>query len=99
MTESLSLLLNARGHPLTASVTGEVQCRTKLTGMPDLTLNFLDPTAMTDVAFHPSVRGARWRKEKVVSFVPRESASLLVPSCRELQLTPLLLQPTDPSHS
>ena len=74
VTESLSLLLSPRGTPIASSVSGEIQCRTKLTGMPDLTLNFLDPGAVTDCAFHPSVRGARWRKEKVVSFVPRELA-------------------------
>lgn len=43
--------------------------------MPDLSLNFTDPTVLGDAgaAFHSCVRYHRWRKEKVVSFVPRES--------------------------
>lgn len=40
--------------------------------MPDLSLNFTDPSILDEAAaFHSCVRYSRWMKDKVVSFVPR----------------------------
>lgn len=70
--ETLDYVLDKATRILTAGITGEVSCRSRLSGMPDLTLIFTDPGQLEDCAFHPSVRYARWNKDKVVSFVPRK---------------------------
>lgn len=38
----------------------QVDCCIKLTGMPDLTLTFMNPRLLDDVSFHPCVRFKRW---------------------------------------
>lgn len=72
--ETLDYVLDKATRILTAGITGDVSCRSRLSGMPDLTLSFTDPGQLEDCAFHPSVRYARWNKDKVVSFVPRKCA-------------------------
>jgi AP-3 complex subunit mu len=72
LTEHLSYILDSKSKITTASIAGDVACRSRLSGMPDLTLSFTDASQLEDCAFHSSVRYARWGKERVVSFVPRE---------------------------
>lgn len=74
LTETLTALLDPSGKPLVGSISGQMDCRSRLSGMPDLSLCFTDPSILGDAgaAFHSCVRYHRWRKEKVVSFVPRE---------------------------
>ena len=38
----------------------QIDCLVKLTGMPDLTMNFINPRLLDDVSFHPCVRFKRW---------------------------------------
>lgn len=71
--ESLDFVLDKNGRILSGGITGDVSSRSRLSGMPDLTLSFSDPSQLEDCAFHSSVRYGRWNKDKVVSFVPRES--------------------------
>ncbi|KAK2566040.1 AP-3 complex subunit mu-1 [Acropora cervicornis] len=42
----------------------------KLSGMPDLSLCFVNSRLLEDPSFHPCVRLKRWESEKVLSFVP-----------------------------
>ncbi|GAA5969866.1 hypothetical protein JCM11641_008069 [Rhodosporidiobolus odoratus] len=75
LTETLSFLLDASGKPVTGSISGEMACRSRLSGMPDLSLTFVDPSILEEsAAFHSSVRYNRWSKDKVVSFVPPDGA-------------------------
>ncbi|CAL4121195.1 unnamed protein product, partial [Meganyctiphanes norvegica] len=48
----------------------QIDCCIKLTGMPDLTLTFINPRLFDDVSFHPCVRLKRWESERMLSFVP-----------------------------
>jgi AP-3 complex subunit mu len=41
-----------------------------LSGVPDLTLTFVDPELIDDCSFHPCVRYNRFERDRVVSFVP-----------------------------
>ncbi|KAJ3130230.1 pre-mRNA-splicing factor syf1 [Physocladia obscura] len=70
--ESLNVLLDKNGKILSGNISGEVRCTSKLSGMPDLTLNFQNPKIFEDVmtAFHPCVRYFRFDKERIISFVP-----------------------------
>ncbi|KAK4057449.1 hypothetical protein OIO90_001518 [Microbotryomycetes sp. JL221] len=74
MIETLEFVLDKTGKILTGNITGEVECRSKLSGMPDLNLSFTDPTQLDDCAFHPSVRFGKWNKDKLISFVPPDGS-------------------------
>ncbi|GAA5866838.1 hypothetical protein JCM3774_001817 [Rhodotorula dairenensis] len=80
LTETLTALLEPSGKPLVGSVSGQMDCRSRLSGMPDLSLSFTDPSVLGDAsaAFHSCVRYHRWRKEKLVSFVPPDGAFTLL---------------------
>lgn len=46
----------------------QIDCLIKLSGMPDLTLTFINPRLLDDVSFHPCVRFKRWEVSQ-----PRDS--------------------------
>ncbi|KAH8287138.1 hypothetical protein KR054_003712, partial [Drosophila jambulina] len=48
----------------------QIDCCIKLSGMPDLTLSFMNPRLFDDVSFHPCVRFKRWEAERLLSFIP-----------------------------
>lgn len=68
--ETIDCTLEPNGQPVYAEAVGEVQVSCKLSGMPDLTLSFLNSQVVDDVSFHPCVRLARWEQGRNVSFVP-----------------------------
>lgn len=41
-------------------LTLQIDCCIKLSGMPDLSLSFMNPRLFDDVSFHPCVRFKRW---------------------------------------
>lgn len=45
-----------RGNTLTSSVWGRINCNSRLSGNPDLLLNFSDPKRMHQCSFHPCIR-------------------------------------------
>lgn len=49
---------------------GEVQVNSHLSGVPDLTLSFSNPSILDDVRFHPCVRFRPWESQQILSFVP-----------------------------
>uniref|UniRef100_A0A286ZZ65 AP-3 complex subunit mu-2 n=1 Tax=Sus scrofa TaxID=9823 RepID=A0A286ZZ65_PIG len=58
------------GSTITAEIQGVIDACVKLTGMPDLTLSFMNPRLLDDVSFHPCVRFKRWESERILSFIP-----------------------------
>ncbi|GAA5946974.1 hypothetical protein JCM3765_002097 [Sporobolomyces pararoseus] len=79
LTETLRFTLDPSGKPLSSSVYGELECRSRLSGMPDLTLSFTDPTVLDEApAFHSCVRYSKWSKDKIVSFVPPDGSFRLL---------------------
>ena len=42
----------------------------KLSGMPDLSMSFMNPRMFDDTSFHPCVRFKRWESERILSFIP-----------------------------
>lgn len=51
-------------------INGEVQVNSHITGLPDLTLSFVNPSILDDVRFHPCVRFRPWESNQILSFVP-----------------------------
>ncbi|KAK3088786.1 hypothetical protein FSP39_023697 [Pinctada imbricata] len=68
--EEIDAIIDKAGSTVIAEVQGYIDCLIKLTGMPDLTLTFVNPRLLDDVSFHPCVRYKRWESEKLLSFVP-----------------------------
>eukprot|EP00911_Craspedida_sp_UC1_P002837 UC1_evm1s2080 len=70
ITEEVDAIVSRQGMPVLTDIRGIINCKCKLSGMPDLTLSFTNPRVMEDVALHPCIRIARWTNERVFSFVP-----------------------------
>lgn len=71
MLEEVDAIIDSRGNVVSSHVRGSIQCRSQLSGTPDLLLTFNDPSIIgDDCSFHPCVRYTRFEKERVVSFVP-----------------------------
>eukprot|EP01147_Barroeca_monosierra_P004866 gene4865-6887_t len=69
--EYVSAIISRSGNPVSASATGKVICRCRLSGMPDCTLIFADGGRCLDhISLHPSVRILRWQNERILSFIP-----------------------------
>jgi len=68
--EEVDAIIDKTGSVVTAEIQGCVDACIKLSGMPDLTLTFMNPRLFDDVSFHPCVRFKRWENERVLSFVP-----------------------------
>jgi len=68
--EDVDCIVEANGNMVTAGVSGNVYANCKLSGMPDLTLSFVNPGLLDDVSLHPCVRVFRWEKSRIISFVP-----------------------------
>lgn len=70
IVEDVDCIVEPNGNLVTAAVVGNVFANCKLSGMPDLTLNFVNPSLLDDVSLHPCVRVFRWEKSRIISFVP-----------------------------
>lgn len=72
--EEVDAIIDANGQVVSSEVTGLVKCNSRLSGLPDLTLSFVDPEVIDDCSFHPCVRYNRYDRDRVVSFVPPDGA-------------------------
>ncbi|KAB7497108.1 UNVERIFIED_CONTAM: hypothetical protein RMT77_004930 [Armadillidium vulgare] len=70
VTEEVDAIIDKHGGTITAEIQGKIDCCVKLSGMPDLTLTFVNARIFDDVSFHPCVRLKRWESERLLSFVP-----------------------------
>eukprot|EP01111_Echinosteliopsis_oligospora_P019898 TRINITY_DN986_c0_g1_i1.p1 TRINITY_DN986_c0_g1~~TRINITY_DN986_c0_g1_i1.p1 ORF type:complete len:417 (-),score=103.61 TRINITY_DN986_c0_g1_i1:50-1300(-) len=92
--EEIDCIVDTNGMVSSSEVHGEIQTNSRLTGMPDLTLSFNNPTMMDDVAFHPCVRFSRWEHDKVLSFVPPDGQFKLMNYRVKGQIqTPIYVKP------
>ncbi|CAK4611593.1 unnamed protein product [Aphanomyces euteiches] len=70
VVEEIDAIVDANGDMLQCEIHGTINGNSRLSGVPDLTMIFRDPTVMDDCSFHPCVRIARFENERVLSFVP-----------------------------
>ncbi|CAB0036577.1 unnamed protein product [Trichogramma brassicae] len=68
--EEVDAIIDKTGATVHAEIQGCIDCCIKLSGMPDLTLSFVNPRLLDDVSFHPCIRFKRWEAEKILSFIP-----------------------------
>lgn len=76
--EEVDAIIDKSGATVFAEIQGYIDCCIKLSGMPDLTLSFMNPRIFDDVSFHPCVRFKRWETERVLSFVPPDGNFRLI---------------------
>lgn len=68
--EEIDCIIDKNGVTINAEIQGMVDCLSRLSGMPDLTMCLMNPRVLDDVSFHPCIRLKRWESEKILSFVP-----------------------------
>ena len=68
--EEVDAIIDKSGATVSAEINGYIDCAVKLTGMPDLTMSFVNPRLFDDVSFHPCVRYKKWESDRLLSFVP-----------------------------
>jgi AP-3 complex subunit mu len=78
VVEEIDVIIDKSGTTVFAEIQGYIDCLIKLSGMPDLTLSFVNPRLLDDVSFHPCVRFKRWESEKILSFVPPDGNFRLI---------------------
>lgn len=76
--EEIDAIIDKSGSTVCAEIQGYIDCLVKLSGMPDLTLSFVNPRLLDDVSFHPCVRFKRWESERILSFVPPDGNFRLI---------------------
>ncbi|RHY27062.1 hypothetical protein DYB32_007077 [Aphanomyces invadans] len=70
VVEEIDAIVDAHGEMLQCEVHGSIKGNCRLSGVPDLTMVFRDPSVIDDCSFHPCVRYSRYEHERVISFVP-----------------------------
>ncbi|KAJ6252605.1 ap-3 complex subunit mu-1 [Anaeramoeba flamelloides] len=78
LVESLNGTLTRNGIFEKYEVIGKMMCECKLSGMPDLLLQFKNPKIIEDVSFHRCIKIKQWEQNKVLLFVPPDGRNELL---------------------
>ncbi|ESW35304.1 hypothetical protein PHAVU_001G224000 [Phaseolus vulgaris] len=94
LVEEMDATINRDGGLVKCEISGEVQVNSHITGLPDLTLSFSNPSILDDVRFHPCVRYRPWESHQFLSFVPPDGQfKLMSYRVRKLKNTPIYVNP------
>ena len=56
INEDIKAIIDKNGQIITGDIWGRIDCKSKLSGMPDVSLSFSNPSSIEDPSFHPCVR-------------------------------------------
>ncbi|XP_042488601.1 AP-3 complex subunit mu isoform X2 [Macadamia integrifolia] len=94
LVEEMDAIISRDGILVKCEIYGEVQVNSHLSGLPDLTLSFANPSILNDVRFHPCVRFRPWESNQILSFVPPDGEfKLMSYRIKKLKHTPLYVRP------
>ncbi|XP_044483042.1 AP-3 complex subunit mu isoform X1 [Mangifera indica] len=94
LVEEMDAIINRDGVLVKCEIYGEVQVNSLLSGLPDLTLSFVNPSILDDVRFHPCVRFRPWESHQILSFVPPDGQfKLMSYRVKKLKSTPIYVKP------
>ena len=94
LVEEMDAIINRDGGLVKCEIYGEVQVNSRISGFPDLTLSFTNPSILNDVRFHPCVRFRPWESHQILSFVPPDGQfKLMSYRVRKLKSTPIYVKP------
>ncbi|KAI3445444.1 hypothetical protein Pfo_002109 [Paulownia fortunei] len=100
LVEEMDAIVNRDGTLVKCEIYGEVQVNSHLSGLPDLTLSFANPSILHDVRFHPCVRLRPWESNQILSFVPPDGQfKLMSYRVKKLKNTPIYVKPQLTSDS
>ncbi|XP_057792098.1 AP-3 complex subunit mu isoform X2 [Salvia miltiorrhiza] len=100
LVEEMDATINRDGNLVKCEIYGEVQVNSNLSGLPDLTLSFANPSIFNDVRFHPCVRLRPWESNQILSFVPPDGQfKLMSYRVKKLKSTPIYVKPQFTSDS
>ncbi|XP_042007764.1 AP-3 complex subunit mu-like isoform X2 [Salvia splendens] len=100
LVEEMDATINRDGNLVKCEIYGEVQVNSNLSGLPDLTLSFANPSIFNDVRFHPCVRLRPWELNQNLSFVPPDGQfKLMSYRVKKLKSTPIYVKPQFTSDS
>jgi len=92
--ETLNVIVDVNGGSAVSEVVGTIKSNCKLSGTPDLLLQFNDPSIIEDISFHPCVRYARYEQDKSISFIPPDGDyELLSYRMSNLPMLPIYCRP------
>ncbi|XP_057718961.1 AP-3 complex subunit mu-like [Arachis stenosperma] len=94
LAEEMDATINRDGALMKCEVYGQVKVNSHITGLPDMTLSFTNPSILDQVRFHPCVRFRQWESHQILSFVPPDGQfKLMSYRVRKLKSTPLYVKP------
>ncbi|OQR90020.1 P-3 complex subunit mu [Achlya hypogyna] len=95
IVEEIDAIVDTHGQMISCEVNGIINGHSRLSGVPDLTMVFVDPSVIDDCSFHPCVRYSRYERERVVSFVPPDGQFELMQYRVQVQqmVPPIYCQP------
>ena len=94
IVETLNVIVDVNGGSALSEVFGIIKSSCKLSGTPDLLLQFNDPNIIEDISFHPCVRYARYEQDKSISFIPPDGDfELLTYRMSNLPMLPIYCRP------
>ncbi|KAJ7977842.1 AP-3 complex subunit mu [Quillaja saponaria] len=94
LVEEMDAIINRDGVLVKCEIHGRVQVNSHISGLPDLTLSFANPSILDDVRFHPCVRFRPWESHQILSFVPPDGQfKLMNYRVRKLKNTPIYVKP------
>ncbi|KAJ8620455.1 hypothetical protein MRB53_028984 [Persea americana] len=94
IVEEMDAIVSRDGNLVKCEIYGEVLVNSHLSGLPDLTLSFANPSILNDVRFHPSVRFRPWESHQVLSFVPPDGQfKLMSYRVKRLKNIPVYVKP------
>ncbi|XP_031376444.1 AP-3 complex subunit mu isoform X2 [Punica granatum] len=100
LVEEMDAIINREGILVKCEIYGEVQVNSQLSGLPDLTLSFVNPNILDDVRFHPCVRFRPWESHQILSFVPPDGQfKLMSYRVKKLKAAPIYVKPQLTSDS
>ncbi|XP_021816832.1 AP-3 complex subunit mu-like [Prunus avium] len=70
LVEEMDAIVKRDGVRVKCEIYGEVKVNSHLSGVPDLTLSFANPSILDDVRFHPCLRFRPRESQQILSFVP-----------------------------
>ena len=65
--EEVDAIIDKSGATVQSEIHGYIDCVVKLSGMPDLSMSFMNPRMFDDTSFHPCVRFKRWEVSWVLT--------------------------------
>ncbi|XAR52720.1 hypothetical protein NMG60_11020930 [Bertholletia excelsa] len=100
LVEEVDAIMSRDGALVKCEIYGEVQVNARLSGLPDLTMSFANPSILNDVRFHPCVRFRPWESHQILSFVPPDGQfKLMSYRVKKLKSTPIYVKPQLTSDS